>query len=81
MRFLYIIYYLWNNTSYWIVQGMGITSFTCDSLHLIDTWLFSSFNENHELRNFTSESRETFEIFVSRFLQYTVNDVLPTLKI
>ena len=54
MRNVVIVEYLyfWNNTSYWILQGIGIASFTSDSFHLIDAWLFSSFYEiiiAHEL--------------------------------
>ena len=41
-RFLYIIHYFWNNTFYWMVQGMGIVFFICGSFHSISTWRFLS---------------------------------------
>ena len=48
-----------------MVQGMGIASFACDSIHSIDTSRFSSLNENYE---------ESFDIFVSRIPQSRLND-------
>ena len=51
---------------------MGIATLTCDSLHFIDTWLFNSINKNCRL---FSKSRESFDIFVPRILQPSVNDL------
>ena len=35
-----IIIYFWNSTFYRMAQGMNVASFTCDSFHSIDTWVF-----------------------------------------
>ena len=52
MQLLYIICYFWNNNfNSSLVQGMGIATFTRDSSHPIDIWLFTSFKENHKLKN------------------------------
>ena len=52
MQLLYIICYFWNNSfNSSLVQGMGIATFTRDSSHPIDIWLFTSFKENHKLKN------------------------------
>ena len=58
-----------------MVQVMGIASCSCGSFYSIDTWLFSSLIEN-QIKEPTSESRESFGIFVPRFLQPRVNDPL-----
>ena len=30
----YVIYYFWNTNFYWMLQGMGIVFFACESFHL-----------------------------------------------
>lgn len=40
-----------NDTSYWMTQGMVVASFTCDSIYLVDTWFLSCPNKNYKVKN------------------------------
>ena len=42
-----------------MVRGMGVATFTCDSFHLIDTWMFFSLNEKEP----DYEGRESSDFF------------------
>lgn len=46
-----------------MVKGMSIASFTYDSFHSIDTCLFSSLNESHELKNLTKKAEKVLTFF------------------
>ena len=46
-----------------MVKGMSIASFTYDSFHSIDTYLFSSLNESHKLKNLTKKVEKVLAFF------------------
>lgn len=46
-----------------MVKGMSIASFTYDSFHSIDTYLFSSLNESHKLKNLTKKAEKVLAFF------------------
>ena len=46
-----------------MVKGMSIASFTYDIFHSIDTCLFSSLNESHELKNLTKKTEKVLTFF------------------
>lgn len=47
-----------------MVQSMGIASFTRSSFHSIDTRLFSSLTENHELKSLLANADKVLMFFV-----------------
>ena len=59
---------------------MGTASFVCDSFHAIDTWRFSSLNENHKLMSLLAKI-DIFDIFVSRIFQPTIPDKIFAKKL
>ena len=46
---------------------MGIASFTCDSFHSIDTWLFSSLKENYKLKNLNAKEEKVLTLLPLTF--------------
>ena len=55
-----------------MVKGMSIASFTYDSFHSIDTYLFSSLNESHKLKNLTKKVEKVWHFFLSRSSTWSI---------
>lgn len=72
MYLLNIIF--WSDSFYWMLQGVGIGSFTLDNFDSINAWLFSSLTENYKFKKSICESRESFKIFVAHVFQHRVYD-------
>ena len=64
-----IIYYFWNNNFYWMLQGMGIVYFACESFHSNVALFLSSLDENYKSKNLLAKEENVLTFLSLAFFK------------